>query len=232
MQRYEVLLLDADGTLLDFHAAEKAAMGRCFISLGLPFDDTIHRRYSAINQSLWQQFERGEISKAEIGENRFQRVLDEFSIPFDGKRVEQAYREALGEEAQLVPGALELCRTLAERCRLYIVTNGVSKTQYRRIALSGLKGYFEEVFVSEDAGAQKPQREYFDYVFARIPGFCRERALLVGDSLTSDIQGGVNAGLDTCWYRPAGTKNLSGLRPTWEIDTLSGLAPLVLGERR
>ena len=104
MQRYDVLLLDADGTLLDFHAAEKAAMRRCFISLGLPFDDTIHRRYSAINQSLWQQFERGEISKVEIGENRFQRVLDEFSIPFDGKRVEQAYREALGEEAQLVPG--------------------------------------------------------------------------------------------------------------------------------
>lgn len=229
MNRYEIVLLDADGTLLDFHAAEGAALRRCFERFGLPFDDAVRRRYGAVNQSLWQQFERGEISKEDIGKSRFQRVLDEFSIPFDGLRLEKAYREALGEEAPLMPGALELCRALSESCRLYIVTNGVAKTQYRRLRRSGLAPFLQGIFVSEEAGAQKPRREYFDYVFARIPGFVRERALLVGDSLTSDMRGGVNAGVDTCWYRPPGSENPLELRPDWEIESLAELVPIVLG---
>ncbi|MDD2956604.1 MAG: YjjG family noncanonical pyrimidine nucleotidase [Oscillospiraceae bacterium] len=226
MNRYDILLLDADGTLLDFRAAEGEAMRKAFQRFGLPFYRQIRERYGLINQGLWQSFERGEIPKSAIGDHRFQRVLDEFSIPFDGKIVEQAYREALGEEHALIPGALEACRELAGFCRLYIVTNGVSRTQYRRLEACGLRDYLEDIFVSEDAGAQKPQREYFDYVFSRIPGFDRERALLVGDSLTSDIQGGVNAGVDTCWYRLPDTENPLGLRPTYEIDSLEALPQL------
>ena len=126
-----------------------------------------------------------------------------------------------------MPGALETCKMLSEYCSLYIVTNGVSKTQHSRIRLSAIKDYFKDIFVSEDVGYQKPLKEFFDYVFEKINLIDKSRVLIVGDSLTSDIQGGNNAGIDTCWYNPKGIENTKKVNCTYEINNLQDLLSII-----
>ncbi|MFR8531450.1 MAG: HAD-IA family hydrolase, partial [Anaeromassilibacillus sp.] len=137
------------------------------------------------------------------------------------------YQEELGRGAFLLPGAEEVCAYCARFCDLYIVTNGVSRTQYSRLHDSGLDRYMKGIFVSEDAGYQKPMKEYFDYVFARIPGFQAEKTLIVGDSLSSDIRGGNNAGIDTCWYCPDGGQMPGDVRVNYTIRRLEELKDLI-----
>lgn len=224
MKRYTALLLDADDTLLDFKAAEAACVKQVFEHFGRTADDAVVSRYSAINHGLWKKFERGEISKGDISSRRFTRLFEELEVSEDGIAAERFYREKLGECAFLVPGALKLCEDLSRCYPLYIITNGVSKTQYQRIEKSGLAKYLSGIFVSEDAGAQKPSIGYFDYVFSKLSEEERSCPLVFGDSLSSDIQGAVNAGIDSCWFNPNGTKRPPEAPcPTYEIQTFQQL---------
>ncbi len=225
MSRYTTLLLDADDTLLDFGAAESAAIRAVFAAHGHPADDALVARYSAINLRFWKRFERGEIPKEAIFAGRFAALFEECGMPDDPEVFARDYQEALSREHPLLPGAAETCRALSERCDLYIVTNGVARTQYRRIADAGLTRWVRGVFVSEEAGSQKPDPAYFDYVFSRIGPVDRRRVLLVGDSLTSDMQGGRNAGIDVCWYNPR--RHPATLPVTYEITTLPALLALI-----
>lgn len=221
MKRYKALLLDADDTLLDFQENERESVRKVFAQFGLSADDCVLARYSEINKALWLSHERGEIAKQTIWDERFPRLFKALGVDQDGLRAERLYRAALGEGSQTVPGAVELCRELSRTYVLYIITNGAAETQYSRIRNAGLEQWMRRIFISEEVGAPKPDPRYFDAVFAQIP-FSRPECLIVGDSLTSDIQGGSNAGVDTCWYNP-GFKVAVGLKPTYEIHVLNEL---------
>ncbi|KMW11266.1 HAD superfamily hydrolase [[Clostridium] citroniae WAL-19142] len=222
-RRYDVILLDVDGTLLDFKLSEKLGMEHVMRTFGVEPTKERLELYHEINEGFWSAFERGEVTKERLVWERFNVFFARLGITVDGHATENLYRRQLDDSAFLIDGALDLCQYLKERYDLYVVTNGTSSTQYKRLAASGLDCFMKDIFVSEDAGSQKPQKEYFEYCFKRIPGVCPERMLLVGDSLSSDIKGGQAAGTATCWYNPSGLINRTGVRPDLEICALGEL---------
>lgn len=228
-KNYDTLLLDADDTLLDFAKTEKNALDLTFRRYGLTLTEEIRAIYHTVNHGLWAAFERGEISKETVTSTRFSRLFAEVGYAANGSTFSRDYQKALGEGYFLIDGAKELCEKLAGSYRLYCVTNGVAATQYSRLAGSGLNDYFSDVFVSEAIGHQKPSKHYFDAVFNAIPRFSPEKAMIVGDSLTSDIQGGKNTGIDTCWYNPSGQRPKAELAADYEIRKLDELLPILEG---
>ncbi|WP_068780599.1 YjjG family noncanonical pyrimidine nucleotidase [Paenibacillus sp. GM2] len=231
MKAYRTLLFDVDDTLLDFKAAERLALRLLFEEQQMELTEEIEAHYEHVNQGLWRAFEEGRIDRHEVVNTRFALLLKEYGHEVDGVLLEQRYRSYLEQGHQLIDGALELISALQGGYDLHIVTNGVSKTQDRRLRDSGLHPMFTNIFVSEDTGYQKPMKEFFDYVFARIPDFNPQRALIIGDSLSSDIKGGQLAGMDTCWYNPIGKENNTDIVPTYEIRTLQELYQ-ILGIQR
>ena len=228
MRTYRDILLDVDGTLLDFGAAEQVGIAAVLARYGFEADEERIRLYHRINGAAWAAFERGEVTKERLVEERFETFFQELGKNVNGREAEDLYRSYLDQSAVLIDGAEDICRYLKERgYGLYVVTNGTSTTQYKRLALSGLDAYMDGIFVSEDAGSQKPQKEYFDYCFARIPQADPSEVLLVGDSLTSDIKGGINAGVSTCWYNPAGLPEREDIRPDRQIRRLEELKELL-----
>lgn len=228
MRTYRDILLDVDGTLLDFGAAEQVGIAAVLARYGFEADEERIRLYHRINGAAWAAFERGEVTKERLVEERFETFFQELGKNVNGREAEDLYRSYLDQSAVLIDGAEDICRYLKERgYGLYVVTNGTSTTQYKRLALSELDAYMDGIFVSEDAGSQKPQKEYFDYCFARIPQADPSRMLLVGDSLTSDIKGGINAGVSTCWYNPAGLPEREDIRPDRQIRRLEELKELL-----
>lgn len=231
MKKYQTLLFDVDDTLLDFGAAENLALHRLFEEQKMCLTTEIKAEYQKINQDLWKSFEEGKISRDEVINTRFAILFEKYGHEVDGILVEKKYRHYLEEGAQLVQGAFELITQLQKCYDLYIVTNGVSQTQYKRLQKSGLHPFFKDIFVSEDTGFQKPMKEYFEYVFARIPHFSVEKALIIGDSLSADMKGGQLAGLDTCWFNPAMKANDTGMKPTYEIQRLDELYHILQVEK-
>lgn len=219
-----VLLFDADGTLLDFKKSEEVGLNHVFEEYHISNPEACRAYYLQLNEQLWKGFEQGDFPKQHIFDVRFQMMLDEFGIEGNGIEMEQHYREWLNKGYHTIPGALTLIKALSENdYELYIVTNGVSKTQYQRLQESGLKPYFKAVFVSEDIGDQKPNKGYFDYVFAHIPNAQKEEMLLIGDSLSSDMLGANQAGIASCWYNPEHENNTTQAKPDFEISTLEDL---------
>lgn len=227
MSKYQTLLFDVDDTLLDFSAAEDEALHRLFAENGLDLTDEVEKHYREINGALWSAFERGEISREEIVNTRFELLFKEYGKQVDGKQLGERYQHFLAENHDFIDGAYNLIQGLANQYDLYIVTNGVTATQYKRLKDSGLYPFFKEVFVSEDTGYQKPMKEYFDYVFEHISTFDQNSTLIIGDSLSSDIQGGLNAGIDTCWFNPQHKVNKTSVQPKYEIARLEYLQAIL-----
>ncbi|WP_283750509.1 YjjG family noncanonical pyrimidine nucleotidase [Bacillus cereus] len=227
MKKYKTLLFDVDDTLLDFQKAEKIALRMLFEEKGLLLTDEIEDRYKKINKSLWDSFEKGEIARNEIISTRFSILFKEYGEEVDGILFENNYRSYLEEGNQLMQGAFEFINQIQSKYDLYIVTNGISKTQDKRLRNAGLHSLFKDIFVSEDTGFQKPMREYFDYVFERIPNFASEEGLIIGDSLSADIKGGYVAGIDTCWFNPEKKSNDSEIMPTYEVHNFEELYALL-----
>ncbi len=223
LKKYQTLFFDVDDTLLDFGAAEDLALSKLFEENSIPFTPDIKAKYKRINLGLWKSFEEGRISRDEVVNSRFSLLMKEYGFEIDGLSLERNYRSYLEEGKQLVEGAFELVSHLNKHFDLYIVTNGVSQTQDKRLRASGLHPIFKDIFVSEDAGYQKPMKEFFDYVFARIPNFSSEHGMIIGDSLNADIKGGNLAGLDTCWFNPEMKQNDLGIKPTYQIKKLEEL---------
>lgn len=226
-RRYEILLMDADGTLLDFDRAEREAFLQLLVRYGLPPEEALVEEYHQINKECWEALENGEISREEVLTGRFKRFFSLHDCPVDVREAEEFYRVRLGQGFFLLDGAIEILTYLKERYELYIVTNGVAQTQHLRLRESGLEPFFRDIFISEEVGSQKPQKEFFDACFQKIPHGDPEKMLIIGDSLTSDIRGGINAGIDTCWYNPRREVNSKGIRPLYEIEDLAQLRTLL-----
>lgn len=227
MRRYDILWMDADETLFDFKKAEALALAQTLAECGLANSSEITALYSRINDQLWKDFEQGRVTKPFLQKARFVRLFEQAGFEGDGEAASQIYPAKLAEASFLLPGAEGLCRRLVQMgCVLYLTTNGISRVQRRRLEKSPLKPYVAEIFVSEDTGAQKPQIEYYQYILNNMSYTDKSRVLAVGDSLSSDIQGGINAGVDTCWYNPE-RKVRGEICPTYEIHCLEELPGLI-----
>ncbi len=221
------VLLDIDDTILDFQSAEAAALRRTFGAMGICADDGLIARYSDINRSQWELLEEGVLTRDQVLVRRFELLFEEYGIPHSGAEATERYENELCRGHWFMPGAQELLRTLSGACRLFLVSNGSEKVQEARLASAGIAGFFEQIFISEVLGAEKPTREFFDRCFAAIPDFDPARAILVGDSLSSDIRGAKNAGLLSCWYNHRRRPGRPDISPDFEIRELSELPPLL-----
>lgn len=229
MPRFDILLWDVDGTLLDFIAAEKAAVQTLFHEFGLgECTDEMVERYSRINKEYWERLERGELSKPEILVRRFadffaSEGLDASKAP----EFNEQYQVRLGDTVVFCDDSYELLSSLRGRVKQYAVSNGTVVAQTRKLRRSGFDRLVDGVFLSEELGYEKPATEFFDRVFAAIGEPDRERVLIVGDSLTSDITGGNRAGIRTCWYNPKGEPNLTAAHADYEIRDLHGILDII-----
>lgn len=199
----DTILWDIDGTLLDFSAAEKAALQHCFqlFQLG-SCSPAMLQRYSAINKQYWQQLEKGEVTKPEVLTGRFQQFFKKENITCDPKAFNQQYQKQLGEAVFFTEGAKELVASLQGTVRQYAVTNGTRTAQRRKLKKSGLDTLLDGIFISDEIGAEKPDIAFFQHVFNQIAPFHKHQTLIVGDSLSSDMAGGSRAGIICCWYNP------------------------------
>ncbi len=224
---FQTILLDLDDTILDFGAAERVAIAKAFAQVGLEPTNALIERYSEINIGQWEAFERGEISRDEVLTRRFELLFDELGVEIDAQYCEDIYRGYLGIGHYFVDGAVELLEYLAPKYDLYIASNGVAATQNTRLESANISRYFKGIFISETTGHHKPEKEYFDYCFARIENFDPDKTLIVGDSLTSDIKGGLTAGIHTCWFNPKCKKAREDIVAEYEIHALSELRRLL-----
>ncbi len=217
------LLFDVDNTLIDFTACEKDALEKTFAGHRLELNEDTYQRYQSINHDLWRAFERGEVTKDTVLLTRFGALFEQTGIKEDGRAFEAAYQAQLGQEHVLYHDTVEMLEYLSKKYEIYYLTNGVAKTQASRLQLSGIDVYAKDVFVSELIGHQKPSMEFFRYCMERMENFDTETALMIGDSLTSDIKGGNNAGIKTCWLNPERKKQEEGYIIDYEIACLSDL---------
>ena len=222
----EYLFLDLDDTILDFKKAEQVAASKTFSSFGISPTEEVLVRYHVINDLHWKMLERGELTREQVVVRRFGVLFAELGVDADPALCAQRYMENLSEGHYFLPGALEALERLGRKYRLYIASNGTASVQHKRMTSADLYGYFEKVFISQEVGINKPAAEFFERSFAQIPGFDRAKAMIVGDSLTSDIQGGINAGIATCWINPA-HKPAGEITPDYEIESLTQLEALL-----
>jgi len=226
-KHYPWLWFDADNTLFDYNRAEATALRQSFDALGLPFEDSYLELYRDINQELWQALERHEITQAVLRPRRFERLLEAIQVSTSVDRLSSIYLERLAISAELNEGAYEVLGTLAKTCRIAIVTNGLQSVQCSRLERSPIREFVTELIISEEIGAAKPHMAFFEAASARTGHPPKSDILLIGDSLTSDIRGGTDYGIDTCWYNPAGVPRPEGLAITYEIRHLPELLELL-----
>lgn len=214
---YDVFLFDLDDTLLEFSTSEQNAFRNAFTEAGLTEGlDTYRTEYRAISNVLWRQLEEGTTTMEELNVSRFRQLFEAFNIDLDPVSFSDTYLTLLGKEAHLIDGVMDMLDRLGD-VKLAIVTNGFIKAQIARVACSALNNRFETIVSSDEAGYQKPRPEIFKEALSRLGVTDKSRVLMTGDSLTSDIRGGINFGIDTCWYNPNGLENTTDNTPTYEI---------------
>lgn len=214
------VLLDIDGTLLDFEANQNYALKTAFKNHDLTLTDEVRELYNTINHKLWKDYELGLIDRDTVLYTRFVTLFETLGIKEDGVSFEKEYQSLLSEEAYLIDGAMELVEYLHKKYDLYIVTNGVATTQRKRLQKSGLDQYMKDVFISESLGYQKPQIEFFEECFKKTGKLDLKKTIIVGDTLSSDILGGNNAQILTCWYNPKSLINDLNAEVTIEVKSL------------
>ncbi len=225
---YTTILWDLDDTLLDFPYSQRFALKKCFQSIGIGITEEHITRYSQINNDYWKRLELGEVTKKELLTGRFTMLFNEYGIRgVDVEAFRREYEEALGSVFLFRDDGLAVVRSLQGRLRQYVITNGVSSVARNKLKISGLIDVMDGFFISEEVGCPKPGMEFFEHCLAEIPEKDKSRILIVGDSLTSDIKGGVQMGIPTCWYRPEGQTNDTPWKPDHEIDDLRRLCEIV-----
>lgn len=228
--KYDIILFDADGTLLDFQKSEAEAIRDAMTANGIQATEERVKLYSDINIGLWKKLERGEIKKKVLLYHRFELLLEALGMQGDAKKMANDYMTGLSTKGYVLDGAEKMLKSLSGRARMYIVTNGVEFIQRGRYARCGIDKYFHGVFISDCVGCEKPSVKYFEYVASHIDGFDKGRAVIVGDSLTSDMQGGINYGIDTCWYNPDGKACPDGMTLTHIADSFDSVLDFLTGD--
>lgn len=225
---YKFLLFDLDHTLLDFDTAEDIALTQLLKEEGVEDIRAYKDYYVPMNKALWKDLEEKKITKQELVNTRFSKLFSHFGIEKDGVYLAERYQFYLAQQGQVFSGAMELLDSLIDRgYELYAATNGITAIQTGRMAQSGLAPYFNQVFISEQLQTQKPDALFYEKKGQQIAGFSKEKALMIGDSLTADIQGGNNAGIDTIWYNPHHLENHTQAQPTYEVDSYQALLELL-----
>ena len=227
MTPYTWIVFDADGTLFDFEHAEQSALARTLGRFGIRLTPAIHLAYDQISAELWARFEVGDIDSQRLRVERFERLIDRFSFDVAPADVSGHYIESLGSEHRLLPQARSVVERLATDFGLMLATNGIAEVQRRRFEASSIRPFFADVVISDEIGVAKPASGYFDEVFARMGHPKLSEALMVGDSLSSDIAGGSAYGIDTCWFNPDNLPNGSQPRPTYTIHRLTDVLDIV-----
>ena len=221
------VLFDLDDTLFDFHKAEKIALTKTLVHFGIdPTEETL-ALYSTINAAHWKRLELGEISREEVKVGRYRELFKTIGVECDPAKATAYYESMLAIGHYFMPGAPELLEELYGKYRLYIVSNGTAKVQEGRIGSSGIAKYMDGIFISQTLGANKPDKQFFDICFAEIPDFSLSETVIIGDSLSSDIKGGINAGITTVWFNPKGIENDSDIKPDYIIKELSEVPGLL-----
>ena len=228
MSRFQAVFFDADDTLFDFQQAEHNALV-AFLKEEYQLEPTpdLLALYRQINQDLWRQYERQEITRETLVSTRFARFFEAIGRKEDGVAANGRYLNRLARQSCLMPGALELCQRLAPRLPLYILTNGISRVQRSRLAASPLKPLISGIFVSEELGCPKPHRAFFDGVFRALAPLRAPQALMVGDSLLTDIQGAQNAGISACWFHSPAAPLPQGVQPDFSVTSLAQVEDLL-----
>lgn len=212
---YKFLLFDLDHTLLDFDAAEDLALTALLKEAEVNAIQTYKDYYVPMNKTMWEDLAAGKISKADLIRTRFQRLFEHFGKAVDGSYFAERYQFHLSQQGQIFDGVIELLDRLSRKgYRLLAATNGVTFIQKGRLAQSGIAHFFEQIFISDEVGYHKPEKAFFDSIAEQVEGFSIDQALIVGDSLSADIQGGFNAGMDTVWFNPLQIPNKSSVKPT------------------
>lgn len=218
MSKYKYLLFDCDDTVLDFKMAEVWSIEELLKMYNITPTSDLVSKYVSINEKYWQIYEKGELTKEEILVKRFEEFFAPLGVFTDFERVNVEYLTLLTKRVFVIDGIIDLLKDLKRKYRLFIITNGVKWTQEERFRISPVKEFFEEIFISEVIGFQKPKAEYFDYVMKKIGDKDPSHYLVIGDSISSDILGGINAGMDTLWFN---RKNkISDVKPTYEIHSV------------
>ncbi|MBP1989587.1 YjjG family noncanonical pyrimidine nucleotidase [Paenibacillus eucommiae] len=218
---YNILLFDLDDTLLDFGANETESLNKLFQHHGYTFSNELFQVYNSINKQLWADYENGNIVLDVVLNSRFSETMLRLEKVVDGIEWENLYRELLNNGSQLLmDGALEVCQRLSVSNRLFVITNGITQTQIKRLKQSGLYVFFENIFDSQSIGFQKPSKEFFNYVMSQIKDFNIDNALIIGDSLNTDIKGGLLSGIDTCWINRNSQKYSAEIQSTYTITSL------------
>lgn len=231
MRRYQYILLDADNTLYDFNAAEHKALHSVLTQRGYSWDEATVNTYLEINTALWEAFARGEVTQEFLLVERFRRFVQAMGGDHDPARFNADYIAGIASHGDLLPGAADLCRRLSDMgCTLAIVTNGAAAAQRGRFSTSPLREYIPHLFISQEMGVNKPDPLFFDHVCRELKISDRSQAVVIGDSLSSDILGGNRAGIDTVWYNPNENPLSGSARPTYTITCLEEIDAIVSGE--
>ena len=228
--KYTTVLMDADETLLDFRRSEREAVSEMLEIFGVTPDEEMIKKYSEINSSLWKALERGEIEKNVLFYHRFELLAKAYGFSFDAKKMAKTYMDILAGKGYMLDGALELCERLQGKVRLYIVTNGAEYIQRGRYKILGIEKYFDGIFISDSIGHEKPSVEFFNKIIEDIEDFSKDRTIIVGDSLSSDMQGGINFGIDTCWYAPNAERIPDGMDITYHARSHGEIYDIITRE--
>lgn len=229
---YSTVLLDFDHTLFDFDAAEPVAFAQTLRGCGVPDPDRYLDTYHAINRDLWSRVERGLIAPNEVHTSRFERLVQTTDLDVDPHALADSYLIAMGANGELYPGTRAVLGQLAQSASLALITNGLREIQRTRIERLEVGQYFDAIVISTEVGSSKPDPKIFDVAFGRLGGPEKSDAIIVGDSLASDIRGGNDYGIATCWYNPGGAAPEGGYHATYQISSLDQLLPLVASADR
>jgi 2-haloacid dehalogenase len=228
IMKYEIIIFDADETLFDFKKSERDAFKNTMLEFDVEYDENHHLKiYHGINTVIWKEFEQGLITQEKLKVERFKRLSDKLETRFDEAKFAKSYTKHLSNASFLYDDSIDLVESLHKNYRLTIITNGLKDVQDNRIRKSIVAKYFEDILVSEEVLVSKPDPKIFELSLNNINHTDKSKVLIVGDSLSSDIQGGINFGIDTCWFNPNKIINETSIKPTYEISNFMELKAIL-----
>lgn len=223
----KIILIDLDNTLIDFNECARHSIINAFSELGFTYTDKVFETFITENVKIWKRLEKGEITKPQLRADRWNIILGKLGIDFDGTVLEEMFENGVAKGAYAVDGAYELLDHLKDKYKLYIVSNGFRFVQESRLKIGNFEKYFCDVFVSEDIGIPKPAKEFFDYCFEKLGNPHKNDTILIGDSLTADIIGGINYGIDTVWFNKNNEPLSDNIKPTHTVNTLKEIQKIL-----